>query len=109
MAALKEIIKQLIHEVEQMVDSGECDLNPDQIEEIALIVHEPKFVGREEAAKFLGVSLNRFYELRDQGIIPMPKKVRGQKEKLYSVYELRKCECRIRLEETQQNKHIHGH
>ena len=62
MAALKEIIKQLIHEVEQMVDNDECDLNPDQIEEIALIVHEPKFYGREEAAKFLGVSLERIDE-----------------------------------------------
>lgn len=90
MAALKEIIKQLIREVEQMIDNGECDLSPDQIEEIALIVHEPKFYGREDAAKFLGVSLNKFHELRDHGIIPMPRKVRGQKEKLYNVYELRK-------------------
>jgi len=96
MAALKEIIKQLIREVEQMVDNGECDLNPDQIEEIALIVHEPRFVGREEAARMLGVSLNKFHELRDQGVIPIPRKVRGQKEKLYSVYELRKCEQHIR-------------
>jgi len=90
MAALKEIIKHLIREVEQMVDNDKCNLTPDQIEEIALIVHEPEFVGREEAARMLGVSLNRFYELRDQGIIPMPRKVRGQKEKLYSVYELNK-------------------
>jgi len=90
MAALKEIIRRLIKEVECMVENDECDLTPDQIEEIALIVHEPHFVGRECAAEFLGVSLNRFYELRDAGIIPMPRKVRGQKEKLYSMYELRK-------------------
>jgi len=93
MAVLKEIIKRLIHEFERMVDNDECDLTPDQIEEITILIHEPRFVGRDEAARMLGVSMNHFYELRDAGKIPMPRKVRGQKEKLYSVYELKKYLC----------------
>lgn len=72
-----------------MVDDGDCDgITNEELEKISIIIHPPKWVGREDAAKYLGVSLNRFYELRDQGIIKMPRKVRGQKEKLYNTSDL---------------------
>ena len=91
MAAFTTLLKKLIEEVRQMIDRGDCDdITEDQLEEISILIHQPEYVGRECAAQMLGVSLNRFYELRDQGIIPMPRKCKGHKEKMYSVYELRK-------------------
>jgi len=87
-----ERIKGLLFKALEMIDSGECDsITDDEIEQISAIIHRPEYLGREAAAKHLHVSLNRFHELRDSGIIPMPKKVVGQKEKLYSVCELKKC------------------
>ena len=47
-------------------------------------------MGREEAAKFLGVSLNKFHELRDAGLIPEPRKRKGFKEKEYYLSDLTK-------------------
>lgn len=91
MAALGMLLKKLIKEIEGMIDRGDCDgITEDQLEEISILVHQPECVGREDAARMLGVSLNRFYELRDAGIVPMPKKIRGRKEKMYSVYDIKK-------------------
>ena len=101
MITLKQLAQKMVKELECLIDNDELDLNPDQLEEIALIIHEPKFLGREEAAKFLGVSLNKFHELRDQGIVPLPMKTKGQKEKLYSVYELRKT-----MNKLSESKHV---
>ena len=61
------------------------------MEKISIIIHKPEALGREAAAKFLGISLNRFHELRDEGIIPCPKKRQGFKEKEYYTRDLEKC------------------
>lgn len=75
----------------KMVDDGECDhITPEELEQIAAIIHRPQYLGREDAARYLKVSLNRFHELRDSGLIKEPKKVAGQKEKLYSMCDLKK-------------------
>lgn len=85
-------IKALLFKALDMIDSGDCDdITNDELDQISAIIHRPENLGREAAAKYLGISLNRFHELRDLGIIPMPIKVKGQKEKLYSVCELKKC------------------
>ena len=100
MAALVEILKRLIREIQTMIDRGDCDdISEDQLEEISIIIHEPTYIGREEAANILHVSMNRFYELRDCGKIPMPKKVKGHKEKMYNRYEICKCMKLLELQD----------
>lgn len=53
-----------------MINNNEFeDFSRKDLEDFSIIIHRPKTLGREEAAKFLGVSLNKFHELRDKGII----------------------------------------
>ena len=87
----------------EMIDNGECDgITPEEVEMLSEIIHRPQSMGREDAAKYLGLSLNRFHELRDCGVIPDPRKRRGFKEKEYfkcdldkaKEYLLRRCTSR---------------
>lgn len=85
-------LKELLEKVIEMIDNGEfIELSEKDLENISIIIHNPITVGREEAAKFLGISLNRFHELRDEGIIPEPRKRKGFKEKEYYLSDLKKC------------------
>ena len=86
------ILRKLAFEVIRMIDAGEfnTDITDSEIELISAIIHRPLTVGREEAAKYIGVSLSRFHELKDFGIIAEPRKVRGFKEKAYYVSDLKK-------------------
>ena len=82
-------LKLLLIKALAMIEEGEFDdLTTEQLEDISIIIHKPMTMGREDAAKFLGLSLNRFHELRDKGIIPLPRSVKGQKEKLYYTSDL---------------------
>lgn len=96
MCKLKELLQQLI----ELIDNDEF-IEPDDniIEQLSDLIHRPESMGREEAVRFLGISLNRFYELRDAGIIPEPRKRKGFKEKEYFITDLRKC-----LKFLQENK-----
>ena len=68
-------LKLFLQEIIKMIDNGELtELSDDDLEQISIIIHKPEALGREAAAKFLGISLNKFHELRDLGIIPCPKK-----------------------------------
>lgn len=79
-----------------MIDSGECDhITAEQLAMISEIVHAPQSMGREDAAKYLGVSLNRFHELRDQGVIPPARSRKGFKEKEYFVCDLKKAKEKL--------------
>lgn len=43
-----------------MIDNGEfVELSEEDLENISIIIHQPITIGREDAAKFLGVSLNK--------------------------------------------------
>lgn len=82
-----------------MIDNGEFeDLTNEELEQISILIHRPEVLGREEAAKFLGISLNRFHELRNLGVIPPPRKRKGFKEMAYYMSDLRKCLKIIQLE-----------
>ncbi len=75
-----------------MIDEGECGhITTEEFAIISDIIHAPRSCGREDAAKYLGVSLNRFHELRDQGIIPEPRPRKGFKEKEYFMCDLKKA------------------
>lgn len=85
--------KRILEEIIKQIDNGEFeDLTPNDLEQISTIIHRPETVGREAAAKFLGLSLNRFHELRDAGEIPEPRKRKGFKEKEYYMSDL--CACK---------------
>lgn len=85
MNALKKLLEKAI----EMIDDGEFDdITCEDLEQISIIIHNPQTMGREEAAKYLGISLNKFHELRDQGLIPEPRKRKGFKEKEYYLSDL---------------------
>lgn len=93
-------LKTILEEIIVMIDNHEFeDLTIEDLEEISTIIHRPEAMGREEAAKFLGVSLSKFYELRDKGLIPEPRKRKGFKEKAYYTSDLRKALKIIKLDE----------
>ena len=74
-----------------MCRSGNCDnITPQELEMLSEMIHKPETVGREDAAKFLGVSLTKFHELKDSGVIKEPRKRKGFKEKEYYLSDLRK-------------------
>ena len=86
------LLRKLALEVIRMIDDGEFeDLTSKELELISTIIHRPLTMGREDAAKYMGVSLNKFHELKDYGIIPEPRKVKGFKEKAYYVSDLNKA------------------
>ena len=85
-------LNKLITSLLKMLESNECeDLSDDELEQISILIHRPTTMGREDAAKFMGVSLCRFHELKDMGIIPEPRKRRGFKEKEYYTSDLQKA------------------
>lgn len=88
----KHLLRKLLVQALEAIDNGECDdITDEEFEIISRIIHSPKTMGREDAAKFMQVSLCRFHELKTLGIIPEPRKVKGQKEKLYYTSDLHKA------------------
>ena len=91
-----EYLRKLLLKALEMVDNGECDnITPEEMTMLCEIIHRPVSVGREDAAKYLGLSLNHFHELRDQGVIPEPRKIKGQKEKLYYMSDMKKVKEKL--------------
>ena len=76
----------------QMIDDGECEhITPGELEILSNILNLPDTMGREDSAKFLGLSLNRFHELIHEGTILPPRKVVGFKELHYYRSDLKKA------------------
>ena len=87
-----EHLRKLLIKAIEMIDSGECEhITPEELEMLSNIVNKPTTMGREDATKYLGVSLNRLHELREVGLLKSPRKVRGFKEKAYYLSDLNKC------------------
>jgi len=85
-------LNKLVATILKMLENNECeDLSDDELEQISILIHRPTTMGREEAARFMGVTLNRFHELKDLGIIPDPRKRKGFKEKEYYASDLSKA------------------
>jgi len=96
MDGLKKALKLLLKKVEEMIDNNECDhLTDSDIETVSQLLLQPKAIGREEAAKYLGVSLNEFHKLRNEGIIKEPRKLSGFKELYYYTSDLKKSRAII--------------
>lgn len=93
---LMDVIKLLIAKLTEMAENGDCDhISPEEFEIISSIIHAPRSMGRESAAKYLGVSLNRLHELRDEGIVLPPRKRVGFKELEYFVIDLKKAKEKL--------------
>ena len=75
-----------------MIDDGECpELSQQDLDALSSIIHQPRTYGREAAAQFLKISLKRFHDLRNAGIIRDPRKVKGLKEKQYYLSDLKEA------------------
>ena len=86
-----DALKKLLLKAIEMVENGECDkISPYEIEVLSNMVNPPTVFGREDAAKFLGVSLNEFHKLIHRGIVSPPRKVVGLKELHYYKSDLKK-------------------
>ncbi len=97
-AALRNFLKKLLLELAEMIDAGDCDnLTPEDLKNISEIIHPPRTMGREAAALYLGLSLNKFHEYRDLGLIKDPKPRKGFKEKEYHAYDLDNAKIYIDL------------
>ncbi len=93
-----DVLRKLLVIAIEMIDNGECtDFSEEEIEQISVLIHRPKIYGREDAAKYLGICLNKFHEYRKQGIISEPKKVVGMKELHYYKSDLDNAIKIIRL------------
>ena len=81
----------LLIEALEMCRKGYCDhITPEELEMLSEVIYKPETVGREEAAKYLGISLNKFHKLKDDGVILEPRKRKGFKEKEYYLSDLHK-------------------
>lgn len=91
MDSLRTVLKKLLSNSNDMIDNGDCDgLTNDQLEKISMVINLPQTMGREDAAKFLGVSLNKLHGLIHEGIVSPPRKVVGFKELHYYRSDLKK-------------------
>ena len=91
-----DALKALLLKAVEMIDEGECGhITAEEFAIISEIIHAPKSCGREDAAKYLGVSLNRFHELRDDGVILPARKRRGFKELEYFMVDLKKAKEKL--------------
>jgi len=98
MEALRIFLKKLLGEIDKMIDKGECDdFSQEDLELLSALLHPPTTMGRDAAAKFLGLSLNKFHEYRDLRLIPAPRPRKGFKEKEYYTSDLRKAKGNIEL------------
>lgn len=90
-ACVKEMGIALAKKIESMFRNGECDhLTLEKMAEYSASIMPPQEeVTSTEAAKVLGVSLSRFYQLVDAGLITPPRKIRGSKARLYNVDALK--------------------
>ncbi|MGV8961892.1 MAG: hypothetical protein ACOH2V_00745 [Candidatus Saccharimonadaceae bacterium] len=89
-------LKSLLQEIIDKIDEDQLEVpSKEDLEFISMIIHRPETMGREAAAKFLGLSLSKFHELRDRGEIPEPRKRKGFKEKEYYLTDLLVCRERL--------------
>ena len=91
-----ESLKLLLAKAIEMIDRGECaNMSQQDLDTLSSIIHQPRSMGRESSAEFLGVSLNKFHELRNSGIVRDPRKVKGMKEKQYYLADLKEAKERM--------------
>jgi hypothetical protein len=79
----------LLTEALDLCRKGKCKyITSTELIMLTEIIHKPETMGREDAAKYLGISLNKFHELRTAGLIAEPRKRKGFKEKEYYTSDL---------------------
>ena len=84
-------LESILLEALDLCRKGECNyITPEELDILNNMIHKPETVSREDAAKYLGISLSKFHKLKDIGIILEPKKRRGFKEKEYYLSDLHK-------------------
>ena len=86
-----DVLEILLTEALNLCKEGRCKhITSEELSALANIIHKPEAIGREDAAKYLGISLSKFHKLKEIGIILEPKKRKGFKEKEYYLSDLHK-------------------
>jgi len=95
-----ESLETLLTQALILCKEGKCDhITEEELNILSGIIHKPDTLCREEAAKYLGISLAKFYKYRELGIILPPKKRKGFKELEYLISDLNKSLAIIQLQE----------
>lgn len=86
---LKRVVTKLLRETADKIDSGNCELNEEQVMDIMSVLgHE--VLSKDEACSYLNLSRSRFDDLVREGKIPKGRKRRGFKELYFYKDELNK-------------------
>lgn len=86
---LKRVVTKLLRETADKIDSGNCELNEEQVMDIMSVLgHE--VLSKDEACSYLNLSRSRFDDLVREGKIPRGRKRRGFKELIFYKDELTK-------------------
>lgn len=86
---LKRVVTKLLRETADKIDSGNCELNEEQVMDIMSVLgHE--VLSKDEACSYLNLSRSRFDDLVREGKIPRGRKRRGFKELCFYKDELTK-------------------
>ena len=86
---IRSKLRSILNKAEAMIENGDCDSCPDDRIATLMDMIIPETMGRESAAKYLGISLNRFHDLVNSGKLTA-KKTAGFKEKSYRLEDLKK-------------------
>lgn len=82
---VREVLLDVCDHVKCLIKDGACDhLSAGELETWMKLNDIDEYLSASRAAKELGVSMNRFYDLRKAGIIPEPVKFKGLPKPVYA-------------------------
>jgi predicted DNA-binding transcriptional regulator AlpA len=84
---LRKYATKILREAADKIDAGTCELDEDQVMDIASAVGH-QVLSKDEACSFLNLARSRFDDLVREGKIPRGRKRRGFKELIWYKDEL---------------------
>lgn len=86
---LKKFLVKELEEVIEKIEEDSCDITPEEMEELLEAIAKIP-MSREQASKFMGMSLSSFDKHIASGDIPQGQKRTGFKEKVWYKCDLEK-------------------
>ena len=84
---LRKYAAKILREAADKIDAGTCELNEDQVTDIASAIGH-QVLSKDEACSYLNLARSRFDDLVREGKIPRGRKRRGFKELCFYKDEL---------------------
>lgn len=84
---LRKYTVKILREAADKIDTGTCELNEDQVMDIASAIGH-QVLSKDEACSYLNLARSRFDDLVREGKIPRGRKRRGFKELIWYKDEL---------------------